>query len=329
MEADEDRTLTSPPADQSARDRALSPKASFHLEAPAGSGKTSVLLARFLTLLARVEAPEELLALTFTRKAAGELRTRVMDLLWPKEELPRDHPWEQRLADLAQEVLRHYGRKSGALQELLAAERLPVLTFHSFCAQLLRLAPQEAGVPLEFRLLEEDESRRLKEEALEELRRRLSARPAHDPVRAALVRRLVRLNNDWRRLAGELHALLARRDSLADFLELARHSREPEAYHRLLEERFRLVLAPVLHTPGGRLRGQRTGPGMAPPLGGAGRDFSKRNASPRKSPAPHPGTWPPGRPSPRCSSPRTASAANSSPPDMASPPSSIKIIGPG
>ena len=115
------------PADQDARDRALSPKGSFHLEAPAGSGKTSVLLARFLTLLARVEAPEELLALTFTRKAAGELRTRVMELLWPQAEPSFEHPWEQRLADLAQEVLRHFGRQSGALQDLLAAERLPAL----------------------------------------------------------------------------------------------------------------------------------------------------------------------------------------------------------
>ncbi|HEX9884071.1 MAG TPA: UvrD-helicase domain-containing protein, partial [Desulfobaccales bacterium] len=73
------------PADQEVRDQALSPGRSFHLEAPAGSGKTSVLLARFLSLLARVEAPEELLALTFTRKAAGELRTRVMQLLWERE----------------------------------------------------------------------------------------------------------------------------------------------------------------------------------------------------------------------------------------------------
>ena len=78
--------MTTLPADQGARDRALSPQESFHLEAPAGSGKTSVLLARFLTLLARVEAPEEILALTFTRKAAGELRTRVMELLWARPE---------------------------------------------------------------------------------------------------------------------------------------------------------------------------------------------------------------------------------------------------
>jgi ATP-dependent helicase/nuclease subunit A len=238
--------MTDLPADQSARDQALSPKSSFHLEAPAGSGKTSVLLARFLTLLARVEAPEELLALTFTRKAAGELRTRVMELLWSRKEPAGWNPWEQRLADLAQEVLRHFGGKSGALQELLAAERLPVMTFHGFCAQLLRLSPHEAGVPLDFRLLEEDEALLLKEEALEDLRRRLAARLDQDPSRAALVRRLVRLNNDWPRLAGELRGLLGRRDSLGDFLDLARHSREPAAYHRLSEERFRLALIPVL-----------------------------------------------------------------------------------
>jgi len=75
---------STPPADQAIRDQALNPREGFHLEAPAGSGKTSVLLARFLTLLARVEAPEEMLALTFTRKAAGELRTRVMALLWER-----------------------------------------------------------------------------------------------------------------------------------------------------------------------------------------------------------------------------------------------------
>ena len=239
--------MTNLPSDQAARDQALDPSRSFHLEAPAGSGKTSVLLARFLTLLARVEAPEELLALTFTRKAAGELRARVMELLWSRGK-PPGTPWEEHLVDLAQQVLQHFGSKPDALQELLTPERLPVMTFHSFCAQLLRLAPQEAGVSLEFRLLEDDEARLLKEEALEELRRNLAARPARDPVRQALVRRLVRLNNDWRRLAGELLSLLSRRDSLGEFLELARRSGQPEAYQLVLQQRYRLVLAPLLQT---------------------------------------------------------------------------------
>ena len=153
------------PADQEIRDRALDPGESFHLEAPAGSGKTSVLLARFLTLLARVEAPEELLALTFTRKAAGELRSRVMELLWRGRPGPRASPLGARLLDLAAEGL-------PALQRTGPSEAGPGAPAGHDLSQLLRptpeLAPQEAGAPLEFRLLEEGESRWLKQEALEE-----------------------------------------------------------------------------------------------------------------------------------------------------------------
>ncbi len=235
------------PADQEIRDQALSAGTSFHLEAPAGSGKTSVLLARFLTLLARVDAPEELLALTFTRKAAGELRSRVMQLFWRQAGPPPEaQPWERRLQDLADQVILHFDRKGLAPQEILAPERLPVMTFHSFCAQLLKAVPQEAGVPLDFQLLEERDSLWLKQEALEEMRRRLAARPSQDPVRLALVRRLVRLNNDWPRLAAELGALLSRRDSLEEFLALAQVSQKPEAYEALLADRFQLLLKSAL-----------------------------------------------------------------------------------
>jgi ATP-dependent helicase/nuclease subunit A len=232
------------PADQEARDRALQPRESFHLEAPAGSGKTSVLLARFLTLLTQVEAPEELLALTFTRKAAGELRARVMRLLWSGEEPgPEDSHLNRQLWELARQVFQRHG---DGLALKVAPERLPIMTFHSFCAQLLRLAPQEAGLPLEFQLLEDEDAAWLKEEAVEELRRRLAARPPDDQGRQALVRRLVRLNNDWPRLSRELQGLLSRRDSLKDFLELASLSREPSAYKTLLEARFHLVMTAAL-----------------------------------------------------------------------------------
>lgn len=237
------------PQDQKARDRVLDPRESFHLEAPAGSGKTAVLLARFLTLLAQVyESPREILTLTFTRKAAGEFRERAMRYFWSREK-PGPHlpPHELQLLELAGQAFRHLERKNLVHQYLHVPERLPVTTFHGFCAQLLKAAPHEAGVPLEFQLLEnERDADWQKQEALEELRRRLNARPETDPVRRALVNRLVRLNNNWPRLARELRDLLARRDTLKDFLALAQESLAAADYALLMEQRLSQVVDRIL-----------------------------------------------------------------------------------
>jgi ATP-dependent helicase/nuclease subunit A len=69
------------PPDAAVREEATDPRISVVLQAPAGSGKTTVLTRRFLTLLECVDEPEEILAITFTRKAAADMRKRILEEL--------------------------------------------------------------------------------------------------------------------------------------------------------------------------------------------------------------------------------------------------------
>ncbi len=93
--------------DAQARERALE-LASFLVEAPAGAGKTELLTQRFLRLLTTVDAPEEVIAITFTRKAAGEMRQRIVAALSAaRDGTPVDKPHRQVTRDLALAALAH------------------------------------------------------------------------------------------------------------------------------------------------------------------------------------------------------------------------------
>ena len=94
--------------DRDAREKVLNPKASYILQAPAGSGKTKLLIDRYLTLLAQVQTPEEIIAITFTRKAASEMKERVLNVLLSPDSL-KGHTKALVKKVLAQNVTLNWG----------------------------------------------------------------------------------------------------------------------------------------------------------------------------------------------------------------------------
>ena len=125
--------------DAAARLRALD-VASFIVEAPAGAGKTELLTQRYLRLLAVVEQPEEVLALTFTNKAATEMRDRILGSLEIAAGgvLP-EQPHKRQTFELARQVLAHDAARGWSL--LGHPGRLRITTLDALCASLARQMP--------------------------------------------------------------------------------------------------------------------------------------------------------------------------------------------
>src|SRR3954466_16340286 len=114
-------------SDASAREHAVDPSRNVVLEASAGTGKTRVLVERYVNLLRANVDPDHILAVTFTRKAAAEMRERIIDRLREAARLSELEPggWRElkgRLGDIA------------------------ISTIDAFCLALLRECPLEADV---------------------------------------------------------------------------------------------------------------------------------------------------------------------------------------
>ncbi len=128
-------------SDQVQRDRAIDPMVSCCVVAPAGSGKTSLLVQRVLALLARVSHPEQIVAITFTRKAAAEMRARMAEVFeLAKVKQASEVPEHERLTlELAKLALSNASQRGWPLPQQL--ERLQFMTIDSFCASLVRQMP--------------------------------------------------------------------------------------------------------------------------------------------------------------------------------------------
>ena len=126
-------------ADAAARVRALDPATSFIVRAPAGSGKTELLIQRYLRLLATVESPESIVAITFTKKAAAEMRSRVIEALRGSRE-PRPEAEHKRVTwELARAAMERSREAGWRLLENPARVRMQ--TIDSLCVSITSRMP--------------------------------------------------------------------------------------------------------------------------------------------------------------------------------------------
>jgi ATP-dependent helicase/nuclease subunit A len=128
-------------ADAAERERALNPRESFLVQAPAGSGKTELLTLRYLALLPTVEEPEQVLAITFTRKATAELRVRVLQALEAagRREDPPTNEHEREVRRLAQAALAHAQARSWQITE--QPQRLNIQTIDALALSIAYQTP--------------------------------------------------------------------------------------------------------------------------------------------------------------------------------------------
>jgi ATP-dependent helicase/nuclease subunit A len=142
------RPVEPPPPDQAARDFAIDPDHHVVLEASAGTGKTRVLVDRYVRLIERGVDPRHVLAMTFTRKAAAEMRDRVLAEL--NRRAATNAAFAERWVELAERVT-----------------DIQVSTIDAFCFGLLREFPLEADVDPAFEIADETEMARFVNEALD------------------------------------------------------------------------------------------------------------------------------------------------------------------
>ncbi len=192
--------------DLAARRRALDPGRSFIVRAPAGSGKTELLIQRYLLLLASVEHPEEIVAITFTRKAAGEMRERVLlALVNARAGKPPESDHERSTLALAAAALARDTERGWSVTD--NPSRLRIQTIDSLCSALTRQMPMLSRFGSQPESIED-----ATELYVEAARATVELVESDGTVAQDVERLLTHLDNDVGRIEMLLAGMLKRRD---------------------------------------------------------------------------------------------------------------------
>ena len=223
-------------ADASNRLKALELN-SFIVEAPAGAGKTELLTQRFLKLLPTVKQPEEIIAITFTNKAAAEMRLRILDGLMAADKgLKPTETHKQATYELSQQALQHAATHDWQLIE--NPSRLRIFTIDSLCAHLARQMPLMSRFGAQPRVT--DNAEVLYTQAAQQTLALLEHTDYGDVLQAAL--RYV--DNDANQLTSLLVTMLAKRDQ---WLKQAQHQVDIEQLQSTLHYLVERALQDAAH----------------------------------------------------------------------------------
>jgi ATP-dependent helicase/nuclease subunit A len=230
------------PADSAARRDAIDTGHSVLVQAPAGAGKTNLLTQRFLALLAQVDEPEQVLAITFTRPATAEMRSRILGALQEAARHPSATLGEDGTTALARAALRH--AESSGWRILESPHRLDIQTIDSLCMRLAHAQPLLAR--LGGALQPSEDAASLYAEAA---RRTTSSLGGDDnELNAALRTVLLRRDNNLHEVERLLAGMLERRDAWLGVLPLAPGEHvDWTAVREALEAPFAAESARVLH----------------------------------------------------------------------------------
>ena len=224
--------------DRQQRLQALDPTRSFIVQAPAGSGKTELLIQRFLTLLGQVEQPEAVVAITFTRKAAAEMRHRVIAAIQRAAGPQPGRPHEAHTWKLAQAALAQNDKLNWNLTE--QPSRLRIQTIDSLCALLVRQMPWVSRLGAS--LGPEEDAGRLYLQAARRTLAMLDSEQAAD-VSADLSQLLAHLDNNVAMVEQLLSTMLGKRDQ---WLRHVVGQPPPDLLRKDLERSLERVVEPAL-----------------------------------------------------------------------------------
>jgi len=205
-----------PPPDQADRERALDAGKSVLVRAPAGSGKTDLLTRRFLRLLGEVDDPGQIVAITFTKAAAAEMRNRILTKLeeaarQPGEGVRKRQESAVEVDEISMEALagRALAHSRALGWNLLAVPaQLCVSTIDSFCRELALQEPLLSGLGggLEVSQQPADLYRRAARNTLENIEKQDTA------LSEAIETLLLWRDNGWKDVEDLLVEMLEQRD---------------------------------------------------------------------------------------------------------------------